>query len=80
MNAEWQPIATAPKSTVENGLVRGIYILGYCPDEGTDPQACISVIWWEPLMRNGRGQWHGEICDTPMRPTHWLPLPKAPAP
>ncbi len=74
----WQPIETAPKSAGKDGVVKAVYILAFCPDEGADPKSCISVVWWEPFMRNGRGQWQGETCDTPMRPTHWMPLPEPP--
>lgn len=71
----WQPIDTAPKSTHEGEYVRGIYLLGYCPEEGIRPDACICVIWWEPLQ-NG-GEWVNE-AGASVRPTHWQPLPPAP--
>lgn len=73
----WQPIETAPKSTAEGSTVRGIYILGYCPEEGADPQSCICVMWWEPLQNNGRGEWQGE-AGFPLRPTRWCPQPEPP--
>lgn len=72
----WQPIDTAPKSTHEGEYVRGIYLLGYCPEEGIRPDACICVIWWEPLQ-NG-GEWVNE-AGALVRPTHWMPLPEPPA-
>lgn len=90
---EWKPIETAPKSMSKpvgpfhdpisgkmmmGADVRGIYLLGFCPDEGLSPQACITVIWWEPHQGpKGEGEW---ISDTgSVRPTHWMELPAAPA-
>jgi hypothetical protein len=73
---QWQTIDNAPKSTHVGSHVTGIYILGYCPDEGATPEACISVVWWEPLL-NG-GVWtDGHMT---VRPTHWMRLPAPPLP
>lgn len=72
---QWQTIETAPKSTAEGRCVSGIYILGYCRDsEGP----IVRVVWWEPLMNNGKGLW---VCDGSFKvhPTHWMPLPAAPS-
>lgn len=80
---EWPPIETAPKSVADGRRVEGIYLLGYCPDEDTvDPQACIDVIWWEPLLPNNagtRGKWCRSACGTAVecKPTHWHHLPNA---
>ena len=76
----WQPINTAPKSTSTPTTwghdVRGVYLLGYCPDESAhDPSICICVIWWEPHLDGGR--WQGE-ANNPMRPRNWMPLPAPP--
>lgn len=76
----WQPIETAPKSTSRDvpggSLVKGLYILGYCPDESvTDPKSCICVTWWEPNIDGGC--WYGE-GGYAMRPTHRHPLPEPP--
>lgn len=78
--SEWQTIETAPKSTSEptkggGNIVRGIYLLTYCPDESFDPKSCICICWWEPHIDGGR--WQGE-GDYPLRPTHWMPLPEPP--
>ena len=77
---QWQPIETAPKSTstpVRCGhIVKAVYLLGYCPEEGTfDPWSRMEVIWWEPHLDGGRWQ---SAADVPIRPTHWMPLPEAP--
>lgn len=76
--AAWEPIETAPKSTVdENGRVQGVYLLGYCPDEAVDPASCLSVIWWEPLTDGGI--WYGQEAIE-VRPTMWrhITLPEPP--
>ena len=81
----WQPMDVAPKSVADGERVEGIYLLGYIPDADlVDPQACIDVIWWEPLLPNsqgGRGKWcanrYGEACE--VAPTGWQHLPSAPA-
>lgn len=78
VEAKWQTMESAPKSTVVNGCVRGVYILGFCPEEAIDPSSAISVIWWEPLMNQGRGQWVSEMNSDDVRPTLWHPLPPAP--
>jgi hypothetical protein len=77
--SDWQPIETAPRSTVDaRGVLHTVYLLGYCPEESADPQGCIGTIWWEPLMNRGRGQWHSDVSDEGVHPTHWMPLPPAP--
>ena len=79
---EWRPIGTAPKSTTtptkHGNYVKGIYILGFCPEEGASPQSCICVVWWEPHENNNKGAWMGE-GGFPVKPTHWQPLPPPPA-
>lgn len=76
----WRPIETAPKSQsrdVPGGkLVTGVYILGFCPEEGVRPESCISVIWWEPNIDGG--VWYGEASHA-VNPTHWRPLPEPPS-
>lgn len=73
----WQPIETAPKSLADGSNVRGIYLLGYCPDESAiDPSSCICVTWWEPNIDGG--VWYGE-GGYAVRPTHWMSLPPAPS-
>lgn len=73
----WRTIDSAPKSTHVGRDVRGIYLLGFCPDDaGSDPQQGITVIWWEPLTEGG--VWYGGDAMK-VRPTHWAPLLKAPA-
>ncbi len=78
----WMPIESAPKSTytaTKHGAdVHGIYILGYCPE----PDMCnlesgICVVWWEPLMKKGKGMWYGE-GGWEVHPTHWQSLPAPP--
>ena len=70
---KWHPIERAPKSTIVNGCVRAIYILGYCPEQGANPESCISVVWWEP----GENAWWSD-GEFPYHPTHWMPLPAPP--
>lgn len=79
----WQDIVTAPKSTstpLPGGQhsVKGVYLIGYCPEEGASPEACIGVIWWEPNHHAlGRGAWVGDLgCE--VKPTKWRPLGPAP--
>ena len=80
--ASWQTMASAPKSSVDSaGRVRGHYLLGYCPDEGISPEACVDVIWWEPLTlaENGTlGCWYSGLQE--VRPILWRPMPVLPAP
>lgn len=74
---EWMPIETAPKSLADGSNVRGVYLLGYCPDESAiDPSSCICVVWWKPNIDGG--VWYGE-GGYAVRPTHWMPLPPAPS-
>lgn len=80
MSGAWRPIATAPKSTVTGSGVQGVYLLGFCPDESMSPEACIDVVWWEPLTASEDGTlggWYGNGAME-VRPTHWMPLPEAP--
>lgn len=79
----WRPIETAPKSTsteIEGGhFVRGIYLLGFCPEEGARLEGCMSVIWWEPNLHGiGKGAWIND-GDMEVHPTHWMPLPAPPS-
>lgn len=78
----WQPIETAPKSTTTPAPgghhVRGVYLLGFCPEDGPTPEGCISVIWWEPHHHGeNRGAWVSE-AGFEVRPTKWTRLPAPP--
>lgn len=80
--ADWQPIKTAPKSTTTPAPgghhVRGVYLLGFCPEEGATPESCISVIWWEPHHHGeNRGAWVSE-AGFEVEPTKWTRLPAPP--
>lgn len=85
----WQPIETAPKSVVDGNSLKGIYLLGYCPEadmeeSGLSPEACIDIIWWEPLQcgKDGkRGVWRANAFSeaVEVKPTHWMPLPEPPS-
>lgn len=83
---EWLPIESAPKSVADGRHVDGIFLLGFIPEDAlVDSFARISVIWWEPLLRNsqgGRGKWVADCCDVTVevKPTHWQPLPAPPRP
>ncbi len=79
---DWQPIATAPKSTTTPAAgghhVKGVYLLGFCPEEGPTPEGCISVIWWEPHHHGeNRGAWVSE-AGFEVKPTKWMRLPAPP--
>lgn len=82
LTPRWQPIETAPKSAADGRGVEGVYVLGFIPDsELVDPQTCIDVVWWEPLLvnsRGGRGRWQSTRHGDEVSPTHWMPLPAAP--
>jgi len=77
----WRTMESAPKSTSEDvpggKFVRGVYLLGYCPEEGATPLGCIEVIWWEPNENGGKGAWFGGGFE--VKPTHWRPLPAPPS-
>lgn len=79
----WQPMHTAPKSWVgADGMVNGEYLLGYIPPGPGDEPYCdaqvgITVLWWEPRM-GPAGCWYDGVVVC--HPTHWMPLPAAPAP
>ena len=70
---QWQPIETAP----EDGTV----VLGYCPYDDKYPN--MSSIY--PIRFNGRKYaegWYSQTTDGDddgVEPTHWMPLPDAPA-
>lgn len=80
----WLDISTAPRSLAEGSHVKGVYLLGYCPDDALDPSGCMSAIWWEPLQRctigkrrGMMGTWYAE-GGIEAEPTHWQPLPPPP--
>lgn len=77
----WLPMESAPKSTSINtphGIhVRGVYLLGFCPEEALDMSGCIAVIWWEPhLFGDNKGGWSADNGE--VEPTHWQLLPPPP--
>lgn len=90
--SEWREMDSAPKSTSKPTKpfvdpltgktmigqdVHGVYLIGYCPEDGGAPEACISVVWWEPNMLGvGKGQWYSDVGEA--NPTHWRPLPPPP--
>lgn len=83
--AEWQTIDTAPKSAADGSRIDPVYLLGFVPDDAGElsPEACIDLVWWEPLLPNhagGRGKWcANRFADVfEVYPTHWQPLPSPP--
>ncbi len=61
----WQPIETAPKDA---------YLLGWWPYWSSTPVIV--------KFATARGRWESEVAlqdDTADKPTHWMPLPPAPA-
>lgn len=73
---DWQPIETAPKPGL-GAAPNERYVLGFIPDEdAVDLNSCMSVVWWEPVMRGGTWWCDGDYA---VHPTHWMPLPKPPA-
>lgn len=89
--SKWRPIDSAPKEIVyqdvtpfgpkEDPLIHeyGPHILAYPVSGG---RAGV-VRWWQSnkVEPNGRrpSNFLGD-CGNAYRPTHWMPLPKAPAP
>jgi hypothetical protein len=69
---KWHDMAVAPRSEVVDGVTKAKFILGYCPDEAITPEACVEVIWWEPLAE--KGAWYGTFGEE-MKPTKWAPMP-----
>jgi hypothetical protein len=80
----WMPIETAPKSTstqeANGARVRGIYLLGFMPDDtSSDPATGISVIWWEPHGGHRKqGHWVSDAGIDGCKPSHWMALPAPP--
>lgn len=68
----WQPMDTAPRSTIKGRIVTEISILALCEDklEGEAIDPC--VIWWEPVYRGGC--WVGD-GGYEMHPLLWAPIP-----
>ena len=64
----WQPIETAPKSTKS--------ILVHCAERGNS----YVVTWREDLEESGWLHFGGCFYRLTETPTHWMPLPAAPAP
>jgi uncharacterized protein DUF551 len=79
--SEWQPIETAPKD--------GTWILGWMPYDSGGGEAGFAYVMAYSKFGNeaarvrygGEGYWHeaGGEADWMLGPTHWMPLPKAPA-
>lgn len=73
---DWQPIETAPKDGTQlllwsNGYCRKVEIGSFRPDDGfagDDP------LW----LDNSYDDFSCGYASRPLRPTHWMPLPKAP--
>lgn len=77
--SEWRDIESAPKSTADGNRVEGVYLLGYCPEPDiSNLYSATCIIWWEPLMNNGKGMWYGE-GGYEVHPTHWQPLTAPPS-
>lgn len=79
----WALIDTAPKSTTtptpHGHDVKGIYLLGFCPEEGATPESCICIIWWEPHHHGDhKGAWVSD-AGFEVEPTHWQYPPAPPA-
>lgn len=76
--SDWQDISTAPKQIVSSydGSQYGAYILAY-PINGRVAR----VRWWQSDKEQYRKQGYQNFlgdCGNAYRPTHWMPLPKAP--
>lgn len=72
--AGWMPIAEAPKdgTLIVLGARNGVWLGKYAPvyQSGFRPENP-----WSSMLRN-----HDHMAERYTRPTHWMPLPKAPAP
>ena len=66
----WQPFETAPKD--------GTPILCFIPDEHFSSATGVELIWWEPAI-SGWTQDGDDVKGFYRRPTHWMPVPAAPA-
>ena len=64
---KWQPIETAPKET---------RVLGWCPSEGISFPTIMAVVMDEVTNEWWPDTW--ESLDSPIQPTHWMPLPETP--
>lgn len=75
MQADWQPIETAPKDGLQYILVtagRGVWVAHWCP---VDASGYRFDQPWRSVMLN-----HNHIAPTAryLPPTHWMPLPPPP--
>lgn len=72
--AGWRDIATAPKdgTLIVLGARNGVWLGKYVPvyQSGFRPENP-----WSSMLLN-----HDHMAERYTRPTHWMPLPKAPAP
>lgn len=64
----WRPIESAPKD--------GTAIQVFCPTWYRGGGGQDVVIWMNFTDRPG---WYGSSVEAPLDPTHWMPLPAAPA-
>lgn len=74
--ADWQTMASAPKSQLIGGYIRRIYILGFAPElSATDPMACMITAWWEPgePLAGVKGRWQSDGADY-LYLAAWIPL------
>jgi hypothetical protein len=72
----WEPMNTAPKTEAATLIARPFLAVCIDPDLPEEPRA-IRVVWWEPLMNEGRGQWYGDR-DLKEHPILWQPIPDGP--
>lgn len=75
---EWQPIETAPKGDDDGFLPYYGALIVYAPDYGRGAVIVASRdedgVWHEATDHNGYEPGHE------VKPTHWMPWPKPPAP
>ena len=84
---EWQPIETAPRDGTE---IIAVFSSDY---GGTQEKPTVYGPWTAAFRRNKwmaswddasvverEGYWGTDYMETPLDPTHWMPLPEPPRP
>lgn len=74
MSEEWKPIETyVPDKDQDDEDV-----LVYDPEKGVVTGQYSLGVWFASFGDKAIDTGHEMVCLTPLAPTHWMPLPKAP--